>query len=45
MSEAMIRWAAINPSPDASLAATRPSSNNGALSRPPVDLLKHANTF
>jgi transposase len=42
VSEAMIRWAAITPSPADSPAAGLPPGSNGAPSKPQVDLLKHA---
>jgi hypothetical protein len=38
----MIRWAAINTITDALPAVVPPLGNNGAHSRPLVDLLKHA---
>jgi transposase len=42
VSEAMIRWAAINTITRRIRAAAPLSANNGAHSQPPVDLLKHA---
>jgi transposase len=39
VSEAMIRWAAINTITRRIAADARPPGSKGALSRPPVDLL------